>query len=69
MCRDILDLLAVNIDLAPIAQGFQELSAGEGALLAFKNCLGVLRHRVLRDSSRRRGSAQFLSGGKPIVNG
>jgi hypothetical protein len=42
--RDVLDPLAVDVDLAPVAQRFEKLRARERAFLAFDDCFRVLRH-------------------------
>src|SRR5215468_5292264 len=47
---NILDLLAINIDLSPIPKRFQELSTVERALLAFDKGFRGLRHRALHYS-------------------
>jgi len=47
MCRNILDLLAININLPPITKGFQELSTVERALLVFDKGFRGVRHRAL----------------------
>ena len=44
----VLHALAINIDLAPVAQGFQELRSGKGALFAFENGFWTIRHRLVR---------------------
>jgi hypothetical protein len=45
--RDVLYPLAVDVDLAPIAQRLQELRAGERAILAFDNFFRALQHGVI----------------------
>src|SRR5437588_7157687 len=44
MRRDVLDALAIDIDLAPIAQRLEEFRAGKGTLPAFEDVFGVLGH-------------------------
>src|SRR5579862_5339314 len=48
---DVLDPLAVDIDLAAVAQRFQKFRAGERAVLAGKDCFGVVGHRLLHTYS------------------
>ena len=44
MLGDVLDPLAVNVDLAAVAQQFQKLRAGERALFVGKDRFGMLWH-------------------------
>ena len=39
---DVLDPLAVDVDLTPVAQGFQELRPGERTFFAFEDRFGML---------------------------
>ncbi len=43
----VLHPLTVDVDLAPVAQRFQELRSREGALLTFENIFGVLWHCMI----------------------
>ena len=52
MGGDVLDPLAVDIDLAAVAQRFQKLRAGERAVLAVEDRFGVLGHRGLHNFNR-----------------
>jgi hypothetical protein len=55
--RHVRNPLAIDVDLAPVAQGLQEFGAGERAVLAFDDGFGVLRHGVIRCLSREAGRA------------
>ena len=47
MGGDVLDALAVDEDVAAVAQRFQEFRSGERAILTGDDRLGMLRHWVL----------------------
>ena len=48
MRGDIADALAIDVNLAAVAQRFQEFRSGEGPLLAGDDRLGMIGHIFLR---------------------
>ena len=54
MRGDVLDPLAVDVDVAAVAQRFQEFRPGERAILTGDDRFGMLRHGVLHVQLRHR---------------